>query len=251
MIQGVTKKYPQVDSTQVLEHMKTTRGYLKSQLNIPLNFGGEKSGRSLVKSALALAVASGVSPTSCMQACNYLLAKGGEACFGYYYERDLVVQRPKDTVFHCVAVEAFPNRKQLLAYIEFFSAQRMVVSLSDNYEGEPVRASYAVDPRSGKELHITVALDLSPEEIKAAFEYRRIPSGSIEAAYSQVIPLALQDSFEREQKNVLSRAVKQAVEKIGLDDGEVFTAEHVERLTALMMEELEPFLLHRMRANRS
>lgn len=46
-----------------------------------------------------------------MEARAYLLHEDGAPCFDYFYKRNLVVDRPSDKVFHCVAIsdEMFAN----------------------------------------------------------------------------------------------------------------------------------------------
>ena len=66
-----------------------------------INFGGEESGRSLVKTALALAFIMDIDLDQCDLAKEYLL-NSGTPCFGYFYSpnRDFVKNRNKNIPFH-------------------------------------------------------------------------------------------------------------------------------------------------------
>lgn len=89
MLQGVKRKYPQVDLKESLNNAKPQHYYCPDMLNFNLSFGGHKAGRSIVKSALALAASSGIPARECTEATNYLRSDEAEACFGYFYEKDL------------------------------------------------------------------------------------------------------------------------------------------------------------------
>lgn len=250
MLAGVKRKYPQVDIGDLLKNAKVKSFYSPDMLKFNLCFGGQSAGRSLVKSALAVAVNSGIHPKICEQALNYLKDENGEACFGYYYERDLVVNRPSDTVFHCVAVQGNPATKQLLGYVEFYGVQRMIVCLSNNYEGKDLFSCYAIDPISGSELDLEIDLALTQEEVIAAYNYERIPQGLVESAFHKVIPLGMKASFEKEKNRVISQSVEYAFKNCGAKEGEMLMPEHIQKLSAFVMEKLEPFILHQISNSR-
>ena len=240
---GVKRKYPQIDLEEVLKNLKPESRYPDGLMHFSLGVGGVKAGRSIVKSALALAVDAGVNPEDCDGALAYLANDAAEACFGFYYERDLVRNRPERTALHCVAVRGDPSSGQLLGYVEFYGVHRMVVSLSDRYHGEPLYNCYAVDPIAGTELKLDVDLALSAEDVAATYRYEKIPKGSIEKAFEQVIPIGLEKSYQREKERVIDDAIDYAFKNCGAKLGEVLTPEHVRRLARLITEKMQPFLL--------
>jgi hypothetical protein len=80
MLQGVKRKYPQVDLNELLDNAKSESSYCPDMLNFNFSFGGHEAGRSIVKSALALAVDSGIPAKSCIEAIDYLKNDESEAC---------------------------------------------------------------------------------------------------------------------------------------------------------------------------
>jgi len=72
MLAGVKRKYPQVDIEDLLENAQVKSSYSPDMLKFNLCFGGQSAGRSLVKSALAVAFSSGINPKTCEQALSYL-----------------------------------------------------------------------------------------------------------------------------------------------------------------------------------
>jgi hypothetical protein len=99
-------------------------------------------------------------------------------------------------------------------------------------------------------LTLLVDLNLSNSEIREAYDYKKIPNGSVEATFDEVIPAGMKASFEKEKDRVLNEAVKHAFENCGAKEGEMLMPEHVNKLTGLMMEKLEPFILHQFTQSR-
>jgi hypothetical protein len=120
----------------------------------------------------------------------------------------------------------------------------MVVCLSENYVGPPIHAVYCIDPRTSEQLNVQCDLRLSRDDIKAAYDYQRIPDGSIQMAFDPILREALRRSSERERERAISRAVEYAFSNCGAEEGGVLTAENVEKLTGLLSQQLRPYLEH-------
>lgn len=251
MLKGVKRKYPQVQLDELISNAQEKSLYCSDMIKFQLSFGGQKAGRSIVKSAMALAVKSGVEPKKCEHAREYLLAEDGEACFGYYYEKDLVKNRPEGVPLHCVYVKGNPKTKQLLGYVEYFGVQRMVLCLSSSYEGKDFTNSYAINPINGTVLKISVDLSLTPEDICSAYNYEKIPQGSVEDALGKLISVGMKISFEKEKARVLENAIQYAFANCGAKEGETLTPEHLKKVSSLVYEKLEPFLLHQFSIGRN
>ncbi|MXR37527.1 HNH endonuclease [Neisseriaceae bacterium B2N2-7] len=244
MLQGVKRKYPQIDLNELLSNAKSESYYCPDMFEFNFSFGGHEAGRSIVKSALALAVSSGIPVEACIRAKNYLINEEAEACFGYFYEYDLIKNRPEGIPLHCVSIKGCSKTNQIIGYVEYFGVQRIVLCLADSYEGENISNTYAINPITGEELSLVVELNLSVEEVRDAYAYKKIPDGSIESAFGKVISVGMNVSFEKEKDRVLNEAVMNAFEKCGAKEGEMLTPEHVNKLAGLLMEKLEPFILN-------
>lgn len=244
MLKGVKRKYPQVNIEDLLGNAKTKSSYCPDMLKFNLSFGGQNPGRSIVKSALALAVYSGVDPKLCEHARAYLLDDDAEACFGYYYEKDLLLKRPEGVPLHCVTVVGSPTTKQLLGYVEYFGVQRMVICLSSSYAGDEFTNTYAINPINGKKLDIVVDLILSNEDIQATYNYEKIPDGAVADIFNKLIPIGMAASAEKEKNRVINQAVEYAFANCGAEEGGELTQEHKSKLTGLMLEKLEPYIFH-------
>ncbi|WP_241579946.1 HNH endonuclease [Rosenbergiella nectarea] len=248
MLIGIKRKYPKsaIDVNELLDNAKLESSYCPDWLKFNLSFGGQDSGRSIVKSASALAVSSGILPKYCIEAKNYLKNKDAEACFGYFYESDLVKNRPIGIPFHCVSIKGCSTTKQVIAYLEYFGVQRVVMCLSSSYDGDDIEGTYAINPINGEELNLVIELNLSNDDIREAYNYKKIPKGSIESAFDKVIPTGLNSAFEKEQDRIINRAVKRAFKNCGAKEGEILNSKHISIITDIIIEELKPFIIHNM-----
>jgi hypothetical protein len=241
----VKKRYPQVDLASVIP--ETTYTYIDEPIKTDLPMGGEKSGRTIVKSCVALAVHAGVKAKDCDNALEYLRDPNGFPCFGYFHERDLIRNRPNE-VFHCVAIAGDSASGMLVGYVEYYGCHRMVVGLSDRYSGKDFKAVYAINPMTGNEINwLDVDLSLSREELQDAYDYKKVPDGAMAEHAGVVMPIAIANDFQREIAAVTRRAAEYAFANCGAKPGDMLTDEQKAKLPQLVTEYLMPFLLRHTR----
>ena len=186
MLEGLKRKYPKVDVETALAGAEIQRSYAKGVMRIDLNFGGPLSGRSLVKSALALAHVTGLPIVQCRDALAYLRDADAEPCFGYYYVNDPIDGRPPAMPLHCVAIDANPKTGLILGYVEYFGIHRAVVCLGRDYVGNRLKAVYALDPRTGETVEVAVRLDLDVADVRAIYDYERDDAEKRQEAFGSV-----------------------------------------------------------------
>ena len=245
----VAKKYPQIDAEQALGKAEARSEYIYEPMHIEISFGGNLAGRSIVKSAMALIHDAGICARECELACEYLLSDG-EACFGYYNEQDLVTNRPGKTFFHCCYVQGNPKSGKVLAYSEYFGFQRIVMCLSNNYVGREFSHSYSVDPVTGQELKLDFDLKLTSRDIELAYAGKKVDYAVAKEAMGELVDFYQRTAFEREKMSVIEQAIEYAFENCGVEVGEEFSEEQLNRLIGLIFEKMEPFLLRLIQRNR-
>lgn len=244
ILKGVNRKYPKVNTETLLEQATFQSSYCSDLIKFELNFGGHESGRSIIKSALAVIIDAGKSASPCLLAIDYLTNESAEACFGYYYENDLVKNRPKGVPLHCISIKAEKTSGLILFYGEYFGVQRVVGCLADKYNGESFTHTYAINPVSGSELELSVDINLSLSEIRAAYNYEKIPNGAIEATISSIIPEHLEKHKKQERNRVIDKALLQAFEILGLKEGDQILPEHASQIASTITDEILPLLIH-------
>lgn len=243
MLSGVKRKYPQIDSDRILAGAQISTTPLQGAVHHQLAFGGEIAGRSIVKSTLALAHLAGVPIDLCHDALSYLRDPARSPCFGYYYASDLLRARPVDMPLHCVSVEANPETGLILGYAEYFGVRRVVVCLGRTYRGDRAEKTYALDPRTGQALDLSVRLEFGASEIAAIFDDRMAPGGAIEEAFAAVMPGALRRRFEMQRERAAKQAAEYAFANCGARLGEILTEEHFKKFVGLFTERMVQFLL--------
>ena len=162
MLEGARKRYPQIRVEEVPDEIDVHGVYSNDPFGIKFNVGEPNAERSIVKSAVALACEAGLKPEHCDAALRYLRNEENdyeEDGLWHYYEQDLVKNRTIGLPLHCVYIAGSPSSGLLLAYVEYYGVVRVVMSLSQVYNGDTVRQRYSIDPVTGRELD-DVEIDL-------------------------------------------------------------------------------------------
>jgi len=251
ILEGLGRKYPQLgslDTDNVISTAEDRFHYTSDPMEIIGVFGGTESGRSLVKSAVALVFDAGVDPYQCDLALDYLLNEGAEACFGYYYDRakDIVTNRPLGLPIHCVYVKGCSEDSTLVGYIEFYGLWRMVLCLSESYTGDDFTHIYALDPQSGQELDLSISFDLSISEIREAYEYRRYNREAFMDAISHLFDTIRETDFNRARDQAIKSAVEAAFFNTGAKEGDILTDAQIGQLITVIVDGMMPFITHNM-----
>lgn len=164
----------------------------KEPIQVSISFGGLNVGRSIVKSALAVLFDNGVDPLCCNEALSFLKEKeSATPCFGYYYATDPIINRSEGLPLHCVYVKGDINTGMIIAFVEFFGFQRMALCLNKCYSGDAFEHYYAINPLNGQNLELKFNFHLSRQDIQNCYDYKLIPIGARELAFSKVMETAV------------------------------------------------------------
>ena len=249
LINGMRRKYPSLRNRSLDDLMSTAKAashYSSEWTELDLEIGGVRAGRSLVKSAVALAYDAGIDPNHCDLALDYLLNEEAEACFGYYYDkdRDLVINRPGKKPFHCVCVKGNPETGMILGYVELYSLHRAVMCLSESYSGKAFTNVYAIDPVKGEEVNLEIDLDLPISDIRSAYEYEKYDEGVRRAAANSLFESIASVDFNRALDRNIREAVENAFAKCDAGQGEYLTDAQLHQLIGDVVDDLTPFIEH-------
>ncbi|QKJ36721.1 HNH endonuclease [Pseudomonas sp. MPDS] len=247
MVKQAARKNPKVDLDSFLSEMKATETPLESAVTFSAQFGGELAGRSMVKTAVALAAAAGVSPKSCDSAMQYLKGETVTPPYAFFYLRDLVTNRPSTHALNCVSVVGLPARRQLLGYVEYFSMSRIVVILSEHYDGPTLNTTYAFNPANASELALSVDLNLFDNEL----ELIRTNQASTDETYAAALNEGFELIYKRSQSRLLEReasnAFEHACESMGLPRDSIIPPERAQEFSNLMANHLVSKIAHLIR----
>lgn len=244
VLNGIKRKYPKLDVEAALAGAETRQSYANGVMRIDLDFGGPLSGRSLVKSALALAHNAYLPIDLCRDALSYLRQADAEPCFGYYYADDLVSGRLPGTPLHCVAIDANPETGLILGYVEYFGIHRAVICLGRNYSGDRRTSVYALDPRTSETLKVAVRLDFDVADVQAIYNYERDDAEKRQEAFGAVFGPALAAHQAAERDRVIRDSLNFAWANCGGVPDQPLTAEHLEKLKELFADRATPWWKH-------
>ena len=93
MLIDLSRTRPDLNIEELLSQATLTEEHLEEFLHLSHQFGGPLSGRSIIKTCLALAYDAGLSRNDCSHAIEYLVSDG-HACFGYYCQRRSKISPP-------------------------------------------------------------------------------------------------------------------------------------------------------------
>ena len=238
------KRYPTLDVEATLAHAIAAQRdeYLDDFVNMQISIGGLVSGRSFVKSAFVLAAASGVPPETMKEGRKYLRGDN-TPCFDYINRLDdPILNRPTDTIFHCVAVQAVNG--MLLGYLELFSIYRILICLSKHYDGPVVNGVVAVNPLDGTILDLQIGLNLSLLEVEEIFKDPGPESHFLNRSFGAAIEIGMRRQLCLEYPRAVERAIAKAWAALQLKEGQDLSLSDRQRFFHLIAEAMAPFYIH-------
>lgn len=244
MVRQAHAKYPGFDINATLAKLRMQWSEPQGLIQYRFQIGGAGASRSIVKSAAVYAVHRGLSREAVAPAIAFLRDPYQEpAPLGWYQDADVLVGRSEGVPVNCVGVHANPETGLVLGYVEFFGIHRAVVELGRDYRGEDLRSVYGFDPRSATPLDLAIEMPFDADELRAIFNYERIPPGAMERAVAAVLPNALKRQVLADQERVIGQAVAFGFANCGAQPGDELTDEQTARLPALTTDYLKPWLM--------
>ena len=238
ILKGVQKKHPNSGLQQILNDLRIASQPLEEPVHVELSIGGPKAGRSIVKTAVAMASHMSISMTDCAFALRFLIDPDADAAWSAFHLRDLVKNRPSAHLFHAVTVAGDPNSGRLLGYVEYFGAFRYIVVLGQDYQGPAVNKTYAINPVTSEELQLEVALSLSDAEVALVALDEAGPIDALKADFEMALPivLAVRNTHGRDQ--LLNDVITEAFHECGVRPGDDLPPERFEEFSARVAEKM-------------
>lgn len=243
ILEGLKAKHPEQpwDVEQILANAKRMAPFT-DMMKIEMQFSDAHAGRSIVKSALALAYHAGITPDSCELACEFLRHDNGTPCFDHYYGPDLVTNCKSRVPIHLVHIRGNPAQGTLMAYIEVFSLYRTVACLSRRYAGPELVRTHAVNPVTGQdiraEINWHVALE-SPLPSPTRADYQRL----VENVWIPTLEAARKKWGKRTSEYEIESAYKTALQNAGKKEGDPMTEEEWRQIARDIAHQIAPLYL--------
>jgi hypothetical protein len=224
ILTGMKRKRPEVDVSKTLAAATPEHRYSEVPMHLSIRFGEPAPSASIVKTALAFAHLHGVPAPVCDLALEFLNDQGDRSAFRMLYAHDLVKDRPANRVTHILGVHADPISGICIAYVEYFSFQRVIVILTRSYVGPPIQATYAMDPEKSEELTLTASLAMGPAQVDVLPIPERVEYAHMIAALNDVLPIVIDRNETRHRRQIIDEAVAEGMAAVGVSEGNVMTA---------------------------
>ncbi|MBK3785674.1 HNH endonuclease [Paraburkholderia aspalathi] len=247
ILKGLQRKYPESDFSMAFASLTEETSMPDGPIMTSFQFGGPLAGRSIVKTAVAMAFRMSIPPAGCELAMRYIKGVAATPPFAEFLSRDLVRIRPDKHVFHVVSVRGDPETKRLMGYVEYFGLGRFLVLLSTEYDGCPVQRTYSINPATAEEIKIAVDLVLSEDEFNRWLANDAVPDGSREAAFNYAMPVILRQMYARADANAFDRAYEEACRDMGIESSEALDNDQIMEFSRRMAHKLMPHLLRILR----
>jgi hypothetical protein len=243
ILRGIQRKYPKTDVEKILADAVMEVTHTEEPIKTSFQFCGESAGRSIVKTAVAMACKMGINPQVCDFALLYLKNAAATPAYAEFHLRDLVANRPSNLLVNSVTVSSNPIKNLLTAYIEYFGVTRVVVHLSQTYKGPRVHKTYAFDSVTGQAIHLNVDLDLSNEEYALSLANETRLDGSDVKAFEYAMPIVFRFMHARQNEIMLNDWITEAFEAMGVQpDGEL-APEQIPAFSAYLANKITPHLM--------
>ena len=240
------KEHPDLDIDKVMEQFEVKQTYSGDPLKMSFCFSEPEIERSNVKSVLAFAASHKVDVHSCKQAIGFLTDEKAAPCLGGYYGKDVLLDRPADTVFHAVAIHGDPETGLLMGYMELFSAHRVLMCLSEAYTGEKIHEIYSINPLTSEELDLHFELPFTRQDIADLYQGKFMLVDVMHEAMRVPLGTARKIDLERSVNRAISEAVEYGFKNCGAEWGAILTPEQFTKMSQLSIDRLTPFLRSRM-----
>lgn len=214
---------------------------MDSALQHRLELGGSEAGRSVVKTAIAQCVRLGIATHRCEIGIHTLKTPTDDRGFALFYIRDLVIDRPQTDLFHLVSICGDSEKGTLLAYVEYFGAMRVMVNLSNEFEGRSFTDVYALNPQSREELKLSVNWDIPATELHAAFNGFRLDENNFNLACRNATAIASHIRKMRERHHVHHEELSAVLSQLGIPPGGMPEPKDRDQFNRMMEEKLGPF----------
>lgn len=251
-LRSIKKDFPNFDIDTYRDKMKVEEVYLTDDpLHMEFRFGGLNEGRALIKSLLAFSFSCGIAPSQCNVALSFLREKG-EACFGWYYQRDDIIKnRNFNRPMHCLAIQGNPIEGTLMGYLELFGVLRIVACLSTEYKGSNIKSSYYLSPEDWEEGEFDFEINISRNELEDVYLYKKCDADIQRESFVEFMKYTQLKGENRERDRVIESFIKELLSKSSqLENG--FSRQEFSRLynEVLKNSQLLPYIMSRINKGR-
>lgn len=244
-LKGLKRKYPHLEVDKIAEDAKVIKKYNDASFSHSFDFQGKLLKNSVLKTVFSFLKFNRVHEIYLNILKKYLLGseKIGIAC-NFLYKKDIVKNREDNKIFHCVSIYGSSQDHKLLAYVEFFGFLRYGIILSEEYHGENVADTYAINPITGKEIDVRIDFQWHQDEINKIKSNEYYDFELLKDAITSFMFEIHKFQRDRELYRVMEEGMQKACKACGLNINDGIPYEIKDKYWKVFFAEIHPYIVH-------
>ena len=242
MIKGLAKKYPQIDEDKVMQNAINSSEYLENKIHFTSSIGGQKSFRSICKTAVNYYIYNGGSKKLIFHLIPFIRDGIDKNIVWFFYNGIEIIEKESDQVIHSIILIGDPKEKILYAYVEFFNTFKFIVLLNDNYNEEVINKIYIYDVLKCAEISKEVHIKLKKENIINILNKKPRPEANLKKHYNKILQIIMKKMNNDHINEMIVKTFNNSLMKH--PEGIPINEKMADELTNEFMKEITPWLIH-------
>lgn len=201
ILEGLKRKYPDLDITNAKDKLVVEEYYLQEPLNFNFGVGSDGTFKSLTKSAVNYYIFTQKDTKPVKHLFEYLKGNEKIKVAKHFLSID-IRENDSSEVFHLIHLES--NQNFLYCYIELFSAYSFIVLLSSKYSDRPINSTYCYDLINNIKVEKHMCLNLSKDH----FDFNSILTTTdveiLQKRLNRIMQIGERIKTEREILNIIN-----------------------------------------------
>ncbi len=241
-LEGLKRTYGQINVEDTLLNSTKTEHYLNETYSVNFNIGGDKTFRSICKTAINFYMFNEGERKYIEHLIPYIKGVKDIDCVNFYYQNADIVFKNEDEVMHSIIIKSNSKQKLLLAYIELFNCCKFVVLLNDDYDGKDVDSTYYFDILKREQVKKYNNFNISKDVLSKIKGCLEIPTQEILNEFNKVQRIIDKKQYSGQINKFSQQALKNSLSKYPEDV--IITSEMIDEFVDELMKPISPFIAH-------
>ncbi|WP_456432365.1 HNH endonuclease [Nitratifractor sp.] len=245
IIQGIAKKYPQVDVEQAIKYAQWRKEYFEEALHFQIKIGGNEVFRAVCKAAINFYIYSKGDPSQIKHLIPYIKGEKEKEVVWMHYEDDLY-DLNSDEISHILHLVGKKDEQILYCYVDYFNTYKYMVLLNNNYQGQDIKKTYCFDLINTVPIEKEVRVDYDRKTLLDIFANKDPkPFEKVKKSFERSIALGLKRQDEHYRKELIERAIQNSLGKH--PDGVPITEEMINEVIEEIIKNVTPYIVRRIK----
>lgn len=237
ILNNLKRKYKQINVDDLIKNAESKSEYI-GNLMFNTSFGGDKSFRSVCKTAVNYYLSTGGKKEYIEQLIPYINGEIDLNIVNFYYQSSNM--RKLERITHSITIKGDKKNKLLYAYVEFFGVCKFIVLLNGNYTGKPVTEKYSYDVIRAKEIKSNIEINLGLDEITDAINGKELSCNKIEESFRSFLEFWSDKVTSERTNEIIANALEEMQNRF--PNEEFITKEMTDFLSEKVADEFVKFM---------